>query len=95
MSTTKATKAQMLMGVNVQFCGHNGYFIADVRRVAGAVAIQAAGPVSPDNLVRDNNFGRATHIVVDFPVPGLWKPALGVFVVPEDQFRELAKDGGR
>ena len=75
-------------GINVQFCGHEGYFIADVRILKGCAIVHASAPVSPDSIYRNNEFGPATHIVVDFPV-GFWKPQLGVFVVPRDQFREL------
>jgi hypothetical protein len=74
------------MGAIVQFCGHNGCFIADIYEIEGANVVRASGPVTAANLDR-----RAvpTHHVSDFPKPGFWRPELGVFVVPKRQVREL------
>jgi len=79
-----------LLGIRVLYCGHNGLFVADAYRVAGAVAVRANGPVTMDNLDRRGDAAkRATHHLSDFPTAGLWRPDLGVFVVPENQLREL------
>jgi len=78
-----------LLGIRVLYCGHNGMFAADGYRVAGAIVIRANGPVTMDNLDRNNAQARATHHLSDFPVAGFWRPDVGVFVVPENQLREL------
>ena len=77
-------------GANVMYCGHNGYFIADLIQVGNAVAVNASAPVTPANLIRDSRFGPPTHHLLDFPVAGFWKPNRGVFVVPEDQVKVLS-----
>lgn len=79
-----------LMGIRVLYCGHNGVFVADAYRVAGAVAVRANGPVTMDKLDRRESACKAaTHHLSDFPVAGLWRPDIGVFVVPENQLREV------
>lgn len=75
------------MGARIQYCGHNGTFVADIFEVAGANVVRANGPVTTSNLVRPAN--DATHYMMDFPVAGFWRPDIGVFVVPEDQVKEL------
>ena len=80
---------KMTMGANVLFCGHAGYFIADVYNMGSVVAIKASAPVNASNIHRHNEFGPATHHVLDFPTPGLWAPDRGVFVVPKKQFRAV------
>jgi hypothetical protein len=40
------------------------------------------------------NHAQATHHVVDFPSSGFWRPDLGVFVVPEDQVKEIKVRSG-
>ena len=79
--------ANPFMGAVVQYCGHNGTFVADIHRIAGANIVRANGPVTSDNLSRPAE--GATHVVSDFPTTGFWRPDLGVFVVPEDQVKEL------
>ncbi len=78
-------------GARVLYCGHNGWFIADIYRVADANVIVANGPVRPENIERPGD--EATHHLIDFPVAGYWKPDRGVFVVPGDQVVELPKEG--
>ena len=75
------------MGAVVQYCGHNGTFIADIFEVAGANVVRANGPVTGGNLMRPAK--GATHHLQDFPVGGFWRPDLGTFVVPENQVTEL------
>lgn len=78
------------MGVLVQYCGHDGWFVADIYRIAGANVVRANGAVTPGALTRPAT--GATHHLLDSPVPGFWRPDLGVFVVPEGQVREV-KEG--
>lgn len=78
-----------IVGANVVFCGHNGYFVADIVLIGNVAVIQAGGPVVPDRLHRNNDLGPPTHHIVDFPKPVFWKPRLGVFVVPKGQVRVL------
>lgn len=75
------------MGAYVQFCGHDGMFVADIWAVGEVNVVHAGGPVSPGNLIRPAT--GATHLLVDFPKVGFWKPRLGVFVVPKEQVRKL------
>jgi hypothetical protein len=78
-----------IVGANVIFCGHAGYFVADVLKLEGVAVVHASAPVTPAGLFRHEELGRATHRVVDFPVAGFWKPRAGVFVVPIAQFTEV------
>lgn len=71
----------------VQFCGHNGCFVADIFEVEGANVVRANGPVTAGNLDRK---GTPTHHISDFPKAGFWRPDLGVFVVPKAQVKELS-----
>lgn len=75
------------IGAKVAYCGHDGYFIADILLVAGANVVRADGPVEVGNLERPAD--GATHTILDFPVSGFWRPDLGVFVVPKDQVTEI------
>lgn len=77
------------VGARVIYCGHAGYFLADISVVAGAAVVRANGKVTPGNLVRDDRFGAATHRVSDVE-GGFWRPDLGVFVVPVGQVQEVA-----
>jgi hypothetical protein len=77
------------IGARVQFCGHDGTFIADIFRVGDCNVVRASQKVTPSNLKRPAD--DATHLMVDFPVQGFWRPDLGVFVVPQDQVEEIAK----
>lgn len=85
------------VGARVMYCGHDGYFVADVLCVAGANVVRANGPVTPGNLFRltERKCKPATHTMVDLPVAGFWRPDLGVFVVPEDQVKEIGRGRGR
>lgn len=74
------------MGATVLYCGHAGSFIADIWVVGNANVVRANGKVTPGNLDRK---AIATHSVSDYPLPGFWRPDLGVFVVPEKQVRKL------
>lgn len=78
------------IGARVKYCGHDGYFIADIFKVAGANVVRANGPVTPGNLVRKPSL-EPTHLLMDFPSPGFWQPRLGVFAVPESQVTELVE----
>ncbi len=79
------------MGARVMYCGHDGYFVADICCVAGANVVRATGAVTPGNLIRpiQQKSEPATHTLLDFPTAGFWRPDLGVFVVPEDQVKEI------
>lgn len=75
------------MGAKVQYCGHDGTFIADIFRIGNINVVNANGPVTPSNLERPAV--GATHRLRDFPEAGFWSPNKGVFVVPEKQVVEL------
>lgn len=74
-------------GARVHYCGHDGTFVADLYDVEGAVVVRANGPVTPGGLERPAR--GATHHLWDFPLPGFWRPDVGVFVVPAAQVEEL------
>ena len=76
------------MGAIVQYCGHNGSFVADIFEVAGANVVRANKPVTPANLLRRAVPGEVTHHLVDLPSAGFWRPDIGVFVVPKAQVTE-------
>lgn len=76
------------IGALVMYCGHDGWFVADIFRVGDACVVKAGGPVTPANIVRGCS-DEATHHLVDFPSAGCWCPDRGVFVVPAAQVREL------
>lgn len=76
------------MGARVRYCGHAGWFIADIWEVAGANVVIASRAVSPDMLTRNDV---ATHHLVDFPIAGYWNPTRGLFVVPSEQVRDLRR----
>jgi len=73
------------MGAIVLYCGHAGWFTADIFLVEGVNIVKANGPVNGDNLVRTNLDTVPTHHLSDFPKAGCWIPERGVFVVPENQ----------
>lgn len=80
------------MGAVIQYCGHDGTFVAgtfvaDVFEIEGAVVVKANGPVTMENLTRPAV--GATHYLSDFPSAGCWCPARGFFVVPKKQLRNL------
>jgi hypothetical protein len=76
------------MGAKVMYCGHAGWFLADIFRVGNACVVRANGPIDGGKLVRGRD-NEATHHVMDFPAGGFWRPELGVLVVPEKQVQEL------
>jgi len=79
------------VGANVMYCGHDGWFVADIFKIGEVNVVHAGGPVSGDTLVRGENH-RATHYITDMPTAGFWKPRIGVFVVPRNQVWELVKE---
>lgn len=79
--------SQSKMGARVQYCGHDGWFVADIFRVGSCNVVRASGPVRTDKLNRPAKV--CTHHLVDYPEAGFWRPDLGVFVVPEKQVTEL------
>lgn len=79
------------MGAVVMYCGHDGWFVADIFKVAGANVVRASAPVSAGNLIRGRNH-EATHYLKDFPEAGCWAPRDGYFVVPEAQVIDLAEN---
>lgn len=89
MSKTKGKRLGMC-GAVVQYCGHDGCFIADVIEVAGACVVKGNGPITPANIIRDGSLGKPTHHLLDFPRPVFWQPRIGVFVVPSAQLRRVS-----
>jgi hypothetical protein len=79
------------MGAIVQYCGHDGWFIADIHRVENVNVIYASRPVTMENLNRPAE--DCTHHITDFPVGGFWKPQKGIFVIPEAQCKALSGNG--
>lgn len=79
-----------MIGANVWYCGHRGYFIADVISVGNVYVVKANGRVDNTTLVRENVKEEATHHLSDCPHPGWWRPDIGVFVVPKKQVKLLA-----
>lgn len=75
-------------GALVQYCGHDGYFIADIWVVGNCNVVRANGKVDAGKLIRPAD--GATHHVSDYPMPGFWRPDLGVFVVPESQVTKIS-----
>lgn len=81
----KSTTLVGKIGARVKYCGHDGYFVADIITVAGAAVVRASKPVTSGNIIRKNVDQEATHQLSDFPEGGFWRPDLGVFVVPAAQ----------
>jgi hypothetical protein len=79
------SKSIVLLGAQVQYCGHAGVFVADIISVGNTYVVRASKPVTPERLVRKNVDETATHHLIDFPGPNFWRPDLGVFVVPRKQ----------
>jgi len=75
------------MGATVQYCGHDGTFVADIFKIGNVNVIKANGLVTPGNIRRPAQ--KATHHLVDFPSAGFWRPDIGIFVVPQAQLEEL------
>ncbi len=74
------------MGALVQYCGHNGCFIADIWHIGNINVVVASQSVLPENLDRQS---KPTHHISDFPKAGYWKPFKGIFVVPQEQVKNL------
>lgn len=83
--------SKAVIGAKVQYCGHDGYFLADIFAIGTVNVVRANGPVSGGNVIRPAD--EATHHLADFPNAGFWRPDLGIFVVPESQVRLLKKKG--
>lgn len=75
------------MGAVVQYCGHDGTFIADIFEIDGVNVVRTSFSVTLDKLERPAV--NATHLLKDYPRAGFWRPDLGVFVVPGNQVTEL------
>lgn len=76
-------------GVIVLYCGHKGVFNADLYVVENAVVVRSNGPVTMENLCRDESRVKiATHHFSDAS-GGFWRPDLGIFVVPKSEVRCL------
>lgn len=75
------------MGATVEYCGHDGAFIADIWRIGNVNVVRANEPVTYKML--DKPAKGATHHLSDFPQPGFWRADLGVFVVLEEQVTEI------
>lgn len=78
--------AKSCIGAWIRYCGHNGCFIADIYEIGNVNVVNAGAPVLPEHLERELP---ATHHMVDFPVAGFWKPLKGIFVIPQEQVKEL------
>ena len=76
------------MGARVMYCGHNGWFVADIFRIGNVNVVKANGPITESTLVRGKN-EEATHNVSDFPSAGCWAASRGFLVVPASQVKEL------
>lgn len=74
------------MGAKVQYCGHNGTFVADIFLIGDVNVVRANGPVNAGNLERPAK--HPTHHLMDFPQAGFWSPDRGIFVVPKAQVKE-------
>lgn len=80
-------KTKAAVGAMVQYCGHDGVFVADIFDFSGVCVIRAPRAVTPDNILRPAE--DATHHLQDYPAAGFWRPDIGVFVVPRDQLTVL------
>jgi hypothetical protein len=81
------------IGARVQYCGHKGWFVADIHHFNGINVVVAGSmvtPVTTDNINRDQ-MDEVTHHLSDFPSAGYWNPRRGVFVVPENQVTDLSE----
>jgi hypothetical protein len=83
------------MGACVLFCGHkDATFIADIHEVGNVNVIVGPNFGSKEKFVdaleRDAPH-RATHTMLDFPKAGVCRPAVGIFVIPKAQVKELKR----
>lgn len=75
------------IGAKVKYCGHDGYFVADIFLVAGANVVRGNGRINGDTIIRPAK--NCTHHLHDFPKSGFWGSSSGIFVVPQEQVVEL------
>lgn len=82
--------AEPAIGVTVRYCGHKGTFLADIWKIGNVNVVHAAQPITMENLDRSEYaYEYATHIIVDAPLAGFWRPLQAIFVLPVDQVVEL------
>lgn len=84
MAHGKKGSDRAMIGACVLYCGHGGWFVADIISVGTACAVIAGGEVNGGNLIR-GRLSEATHHISDFPRAGYWNAKKGVFVVPAAQ----------
>lgn len=89
-------KAAPLVGAKIMYCGHDGWFIADIIHVGNCAVVRGGheGPrfhgIDAGNLIRGRN-EEATHHISDFPGPVFWAPGRAIFVVPRKNLKELER----
>ncbi len=81
------------MGAKVKYCGHDGWFIADIFELKGVNVVRGNGRIRYETLNKPAH-PEATHHLTDCPDSGVWMPDIGVFVVPKSQVKEI-KNGAR
>jgi hypothetical protein len=74
-------------GVRVIYCGHNGWFIADVYWWGDTCLVHTDGPVSGSSLNRPAV--DCDYQLSDSPVAGFWNPQKGIFMVPKSQMTKV------
>jgi hypothetical protein len=77
---------KLTAGVKVLYCGHNASFIADVWETSDCILVRANGKID-DYLERPAN--KPGYWLSDFPQCGFWRPDIGVFLVPKNQFTKI------
>lgn len=82
--------AKPAIGARVMYCGHDGFFVADIFLVGNVNVVRANGPVTSGNIIR-TDLDSATHHLRDFPLAGFWSPQKGIFVVPAAQVKVTRK----
>jgi len=80
------------MGAKVQYCGHDATFIADIYKIGNCNVVRTDIRVLGFDSQLERPAVNPTHHLVDFPAGGFWRKDLGVFVVPEDQVRDLREE---
>lgn len=91
--TQKPTKAipsgpDRWQNQRVMFCGHQGWFLAEVIVTRDAIVVIAEKPVRPDKLVRTELESATWHISDEFPGQ-YWSPTNGRFVLNRDAVTRL------
>lgn len=76
-------------GAAVEYCGHGGWFVADIVRTGTHCVIVANGPVTGDMLERNRDYDVTHRLNEVGPMSGkgydgavYWNPQKGIFVVP-------------